>query len=741
MEYENLNRAQREVVLAEDKALLVLAGAGSGKTRVLTTKIVRLLEEKAVAPWHILAFTFTNKAAQEMRDRVEKTLGRSTNGMWMGTFHSICARLLRQEIGILGYGSDFTIYDTADQRTLVKQLLKEQQVNQDYRPQMVLMRISDYKNRSVGVEEVLENATMDREKIIGRVYQRYEAEKKKNNALDFDDLILKAIEVLQNKGIRQEFQEKFTHIFVDEYQDTNHPQYELIRLLTGKDASICVVGDADQSIYGWRGADIQNILSFERDFPGARTILLEQNYRSTSHILDAANQLISYNTERKDKNLWTANGEGEAVHFRCVQSENEEAALVAAKLREEQQRGAAWENMAILYRTNAQSRPFEDALLREGIPYRVIGGLKFYDRAEIKDLVAYMNLLINPLDDVSFARVVNQPKRGIGEATVQKLREEAHAMGMSLLQALQEEESVRLLTPAQRNKLLSFSDLLSDLNAMREELPLTKWTEYLYEKTGYRAMLESGGTVEDRTRMENVGAFLDAVSLYEEEEEDPSLVEYLQSLSLLSDLDKTEEKEKGVNLLTIHSAKGLEFDVVFVVGLEEGLFPSRRSIEEGNLEEERRLLYVAMTRAKRKLYLSQAESRRVFGTPMAAMPSSFLKELEGKIEAEDIPDVLDRTNVYDRNYARRSNTADPKLREEYDRKRKAFRERIREQQKSRDKQLTSEFRVGDAVQHKKFGHGTVISVVPQPNGDEVTVAFDGKGIKRLNAALAPMQKK
>lgn len=741
MEYENLNRAQREVVLAEDRALLVLAGAGSGKTRVLTTKIVRLLEENDVAPWHVLAFTFTNKAAQEMRDRVEHALGRSTSGMWMGTFHSICARLLRQEIGILGYGSDFTIYDTADQRTLIKQLLKEQQANQELRPQTVLARISDYKNRGVSVDEVLENATMDREKVIARIFKRYEAEKKKNNALDFDDLILKAIAVLQNEEVRQRYQEKFTHIFVDEYQDTNHPQYELIHLLTGKDACICVVGDADQSIYGWRGADIRNILSFERDFPGARTILLEQNYRSTSHILDAANQLIAHNKERKAKNLWTANGEGEVVQFRCVQSENEEAALVASKMREEEQHGVAWENMAILYRTNAQSRPFEDALLREGIPYRVIGGLKFYDRAEIKDLVAYMNLLINPLDDVAFARVVNQPKRGIGEATIQKLREEALTMGMSLLQALQEQEALGSLTPAQRNKLLAFSDLLADLNEKREELTLTKWTEYLYEKTGYRAMLESGATLEDRTRMENVGAFLDAVSLYEEEEEEPSLVAYLQSLSLLSDLDKTEEKEKGVNLLTIHSAKGLEFEVVFVVGLEEGLFPSRRSMEEGNLEEERRLLYVAMTRAMRRLYLSQAQSRRVFGSPMAAMPSSFLKELEGKIEAEDIPSVLDRANVYDRNYARRSNTADPKLREEYDRKRQAFREKIREQQKLRDKELTSVFRVGDAVQHRKFGHGTVISVVPQPNGDEVTVAFEGKGIKKLNAALAPMQKK
>ncbi|WP_019189525.1 ATP-dependent helicase [Levyella massiliensis] len=740
MQYENLNRAQQEVVLSDDPALLVLAGAGSGKTRVLTTKIVRLVEEKGTDPRHILAFTFTNKAAAEMRERVEKALGEEPRGMWIGTFHSMCARLLRRDIACLGYSSDFTIYDTQDQRTLVKQILKDMQGTRDMRPQTVLARISDYKNRSVSVDAVLQSAQMEREKIIAHAYRRYEETKKKNNALDFDDLILKAIEVLKQDEVRAHYQEKFQYIFVDEYQDTNHPQYELIRLLTGKQASICVVGDADQSIYGWRGADIHNILSFERDFPGARTILLEQNYRSTSHILNAANQLIAHNRERKDKNLWTANGEGEAVHFRRVQSEHEEAALVASQIRQEEKNGVALAHMAVLYRTNAQSRPFEEAFLREGLPYRVIGGLKFYDRAEIKDLVAYMNLILNPLDDVSFTRIVNQPKRGIGETTLARLREEAASAGMSLLQAVEEEEILSNLTVTQRNKLMQFGDLIQELNREREDMKITQWVEHVYERSGYRDMLESSHAIEDQSRIENVGSFLDAVSVYEEEEEEPSLVNYLQSLSLLSDLDKTENKENGVNLLTIHSAKGLEFEVVFVVGLEEGLFPSRRSMEEGNLEEERRLLYVAMTRAMKHLYLSQAQSRRVFGTPMAALPSSFLEELEGSIETEDMPSVLTRSNVYDRNYAPRSNAADPRLRAEYDRKREAFRTMIREKQKQRDAELSTSLRVGDKVQHKKFGHGTVIAVVPQENGDEVTVAFEGRGIKRLNATLAPMKK-
>lgn len=736
MQLDHLNQQQREAVLSDDPSLLILAGAGSGKTRVLTMKIERLIKEKHVNPWSILAFTFTNKAAHEMRDRVEQALGESTSGMWMGTFHSICARLLRREIAPLGWTSDFTIYDTGDQKQLIKEIMKSLMVGDRWSPRSLLSKISAFKNEGRSVADVEKEAVYDDDRMAARVYRRYEAEKKKNNALDFDDLILKAIEVLQDPAIRARYHQRFSHIFVDEYQDTNHPQYTLTRLLTGANASICVVGDADQSIYGWRGADIQNILRFEKDFPGAKVLLLEQNYRSTQSILDAANQLIQNNAQRLRKTLWTSNGDGDKVHFRRVQSEHEEAVLIAARIRKEEERGVKLSDMAILYRTNAQSRAFEDIFLREGIAYRVIGGLKFYDRAEIKDLVSYMNLVVNPLDDVAFRRVVNQPKRSIGQQTIERLATVAEENGMSLMQALQDGEALEALTNAQRAKLLPFRDLIETL-AEEASGSITAFVQSVYEKSGYRRMLERANTVEDRARMDNVGAFLDAVASYEEEEADPSLVDYLQNLSLLSDVDKTEEAARGVNLLTIHSAKGLEWPVVFVVGLEEGLFPSKRTMDEGNVEEERRLMYVAMTRAMQRLYLTQAESRRVFGQPMMAQPSRFLKELEGKIEVEDTEFVTERTNVYDRGYAPRSGFADPKLRAAYDKKREAFREMIREK---KEKTSTEAFRVGDKIRHKKFGTGTVVSVVPHESGDEVTVAFDAKGLKRLNAQLAPMQK-
>ncbi len=740
MNLEHLNEQQKEAVVASEPALLVLAGAGSGKTRVLTTRIAYLIHERNVAPWQILAFTFTNKAAGEMKTRIEAELGSDAEGMWIGTFHSICARMLRRDIDRLGYARDFTIYDTQDQRTLLKQIMKESHVAPDLKPQAVLSVISSFKNEGVLPEQALKNAASEKEKWIAALYQRYEKAKKRNSALDFDDLILKGIELLKIDSVREAMHRQFRYLFVDEYQDTNHPQYDLIRLLAGHETHICVVGDADQSIYGWRGADIQNILRFEQDFPGARTILLEQNYRSTGKILDAANCLIQNNTERKKKNLWTANGTGEAVRLTRVQSEHEEAVLVASEIQRERSQGTALSDMAVLYRTNAQSRPFEDVFLREGITYRVVGGLKFYDRAEIKDLIAYMNLVVNPLDDVAFRRVVNVPKRGIGDASIEALREASAQAGMSLFQGLLDDDVMGTLSNAPRNKFLTFRDIMQRLNAAKEAVSLTDFVQEVYEATGYHKMLEHGGTVEDQSRMENVEAFFNAVATYEEEDEDPSLVHYLENLALLSDLDKTEEKENGVNLMTVHSAKGLEFPVVFVVGLEEGLFPSKRTIDEGNVEEERRLLYVAMTRAEQRLYLSQAESHRVFGQQMMASPSRFLDEISSVVEEDDSPSVRDRTNVYDRNYAARGSFANPKLRAEYDRQRAQFRHLVRERQEQKRAAAAEGFRVGDKIRHKKFGEGTVISVVSQPTGDELTVAFDAKGIKRLNVQLAPIQK-
>ncbi|MDD7593248.1 MAG: 3'-5' exonuclease [Peptoniphilaceae bacterium] len=736
MQLDHLNGPQRDAVTAEDRALLVLAGAGSGKTRVLTTRIAYLISDRGVAPWEVIAFTFTNKAAAEMKSRVEGLLGQEADGMWIGTFHSLGARILRREIEPLGWRRDFTIYDTGDQRTLVKGILKDLGVSNDLRPQQALAQISDWKNHDVSPEAAEESAG-SADRVYAKVYARYEKAKKQNNALDFDDLILKTLEVLRDDAVRERYQRQFAHVFVDEYQDTNSAQYEMVRRIAGTRASVCVVGDADQSIYGWRGADIQNILRFEQDFPGARTILLEQNYRSTQHILDAANTLIAHNAERKKKNLWTDNGAGDEVVVRRTQSEHEEAIVVCAKVKEEMERGVKPDDIAILYRTNAQSRPFEEVFLREGIPYRVIGGLKFYDRAEIKDLIAYMNLAVNPLDDVAFRRVVNQPKRGIGDATVDALARVAAEKGQSLLKALMDDDTVDRMTKHQWSRLWPFRRIMQNIS-WKTDGSILDFAESVYQESGIERMLQESSSVEDKTRMENIGAFLDAVASYEQEEPEASITDYLQNLALLSDRDKTDEKG-GVNLLTIHSAKGLEFPVVFVVGLEEGLFPSSRTVEEGNVEEERRLFYVAMTRAEKRLYLSHADSRHVFGQLQAAMPSRFLEEIADMVKEDETSSVLVRENVYDRNYAQRSASADPRLRAEYDQQREQFLRSVKERTPAEATKALS-LRVGDKIKHKKFGTGTVVSVVPNDKGDELTVAFDGKGLKRLNAALAPIQK-
>lgn len=736
MQLDHLNAPQRQAVEARDRALLVLAGAGSGKTRVLTTRIAYLISEGHVKPWEVIAFTFTNKAAAEMKGRVEQMLGRAADGMWMGTFHSLGARILRREIEPLGWGRDFTIYDTGDQRTLMKGILKDLGVSNDVRPQQILGQISELKNRGISPEDA-EAMAGSADRHLVQAYARYERAKKKNNALDFDDLILKTLDVLEDDAVRARYQAQFSHVFVDEYQDTNAAQYELVRKMAGKHASVCVVGDADQSIYGWRGADIRNILRFEEDFPGARTILLEQNYRSTQHILDAANALIAHNSERKEKNLWTANGAGDEVHLRRMQSEHEEAVVVGTRIQKEMARGTKPDDIAILYRTNAQSRPFEEVFLREAIPYRVIGGLKFYDRAEIKDLISYMSLAVNPQDDVAFRRVVNEPKRGIGAATVEALAAVAAEEGQSLLTALSDERTAQKLTKAQWSRLVPFRQVIEKIAAAQDGA-LVDFVETVYEASGMQSALEKSGTVEDKTRIENIGAFLDAVATYAQEEPEATLTDYLQDVALLSDRDKTDEKG-GVNLLTIHSAKGLEFPVVFVVGLEEGLFPSRRTMDEGNVEEERRLFYVAMTRAEKRLYLSHADTRHVFGQLMAAMPSRFLEEIEDMVKEEETSSVLVRENVYDRNYAQRSASANPRLRAAYDRQREQFLKSVKDHApKSAEGQEA--LRVGDKVKHKKFGTGTVVSVVPNEKGDELTVAFDGKGLKRLNAALAPLEK-
>lgn len=757
MDLSTLNKEQKEAVLSEDGALLILAGAGSGKTRVLTSKIAYLIEDKGVSPWRILAFTFTNKAANEMKDRVGQALGRPIDSMWIGTFHSICSRILRREIHHLGYTNTFTIYDSADQKTLVKQIIKDLLIQDEgLKPSYVINRISDAKNKGITPAQMEKEAFYDREVSITRIYKKYEREKKKNNALDFDDLISKTLDIFQEfPEVLKKYQDMFDYVFVDEYQDTNHSQYQLILNLTGKNSKICVVGDADQSIYGWRGADINNILDFEKDFPGAKTIKLEQNYRSTKTILKAANQLIANNENRKEKNLWSDRQEGSEIRFKITNNEYEEAQVVVNWIVQERKKGYGFSDMAILYRTNAQSRALEEALIQEGVPYKVIGGLKFYDRAEIKDLIAYMTLVVNPTDDISFRRIVNQPKRGIGDATLTALQDLATTYGLSLLEALMDEDIANNLTDAQRKKFQSFVDLIMDL---RESIdgPMTEFADLVYTKSGYRKMLESSKAVEDLTRIENIDAFFSAIAQYEEEEEDANMIEYLQNLSLMSDLDKTEEGEKGLSLMTIHASKGLEYPIVFLTGLEDGLFPSRMTMEEGNEEEERRLMYVAITRAEDKLFLTQTLNRRVFGQSMVQKTSRFIEELgdtivwdqpqasreDIQIESSNYGEAFGggETSYTDRNYQQRQGFSNPKLRAQYDARRAQMRKLVRERKAEKEAKLNTDFRVGDKVKHKKFGLGTIVSITQDDLGDELVVAFDRKGLKRLNANIAPLEK-
>lgn len=752
MDLSTLNERQKQAVNADVQALLILAGAGSGKTRVLTSRIAHLIQARGVADWQILAFTFTNKAAAEMKARVAKALNQAVDSLWIGTFHSICSRILRREIGRLGYNQSFTIYDASDQRTLIKQLMKQFSMGDEAMPPAaVLSTISEAKNHGIGPAEMEAKASGDIEKKVAGLYHAYEREKRKNNALDFDDLILKVIELFDAAPeVLEKYQRQFRYIFVDEYQDTNRIQYDLILRVTGTANSICAVGDADQSIYGWRGADITNILNFERDFPEAQTILLEQNYRSTKRILKAANTFIAKNEHRREKHLWTENREGEPIRYRPSNNEFEEAQTVITWINQERYREHAFSDMAILYRTNAQSRAFEEALIREGIPYRIIGGIKFYDRAEIKDLIAYMNLIVNPTDDVAFARIINQPKRGIGAASIQALAERAREYGLSMLDALNEPSIFAALSGAQQAKFKPFLNMINALSA-EVTLPIDEFCGRVYRETGYAQMLEASRAVEDQTRIENINAFFGAMAQYREETEGASIVEYLQSLSLMSDLDKTDDKSGGVSLMTIHSAKGLEFPIVFITGLEDGLFPSRRTLEEGQLEEERRLFYVAITRAQQKLYMTSAGTRRVFGAVTSTMPSRFIEELEDTIQS-DAPhssasygsdDDFDASR-HEVSRARAINGgygfADPALRKAYDAQRERIRRLVQEKKEREDQLASTPFRVGDRVRHRKFGEGMVVSVIYHEDGDEVTVAFDKKGIKRLNASIAPLER-
>jgi DNA helicase-2/ATP-dependent DNA helicase PcrA len=637
---QSLNPPQREAVQATDGPLLIMAGAGSGKTRVLTHRIAYLIEKKRVAPWSILAITFTNKAAREMSDRVGSLVGPSGRDIWVSTFHSMCVRILRKDIERIGYSSNFTILDSSDQLSVIRNCMKDLKIDtKKVEPKAVQATISSAKNELISVKRYGEKAGDYYEEIVEKVYSMYQKRLKGNNSLDFDDLIMKTIELFKEMPEVLEFyQNKFRYIHVDEYQDTNRAQYMLCRMLADKHHNICVVGDSDQSIYRWRGADITNILNFEGDYPEAKTIMLEQNYRSTSNILDAANAVIALNSGRKPKNLWTSQGPGDPIRLYQADSEHDEGYFVTGEIIRNKSRGRKFGDHAILYRTNAQSRVIEETLIKSDIPYQIVGGIKFYDRKEIKDLLAYLRLISNPDDDISLTRIINVPKRGIGDTTVGKLEEEAARRGVSIYRVLSDLGDLDINSRT-RSLLADFFELVYNLTAMVDYLTVTELTEKVLELSQYKLELQRENTLESKARIENIDEFLSVTQDFEERNEDKSLVSFLTDLALIADIDSMgkDEEEKGqpedaVVLMTMHSAKGLEFPIVFIIGMEETVFPHSRALTDNEeLEEERRLAYVGITRAEEKLYLTCARMRTLFGRTNMNMPSRFLQEIPEKV--------------------------------------------------------------------------------------------------------------
>ena len=639
MNLNDLNREQRLAAETLEGPLLVLAGAGSGKTRALTYRVANLIQ-KGVPPWSIMAITFTNKAAAEMRERIEKLVGESAADVWVSTFHSGCARILRRDIEKLGYSRSFIIYDDDDQMSALKEIIKRLNIDEKFLPpREVKSKISDAKNKLLGPQDWFAQCDRDyRSQMIFDVYNAYEEKLKSSNSLDFDDLIVKTLELFANHPpVLEAYQRKFRYIHVDEYQDTNYAQYMLVRLLAQESRNLCVVGDDDQSIYGWRGADIRNILDFEKDFPDAQVIKLEQNYRSSANILDAANQVIALNENRKDKALWTEQGPGEMIRLYRAQDEREEAAWVCEQIRSLAMQGEDASRCAVLYRTNAQSRVVEEAFVRTGVKYRIYGGLRFYDRKEVKDILAYLRVMINPSDDISVRRIINVPKRAIGDTTINELARYAAEQEMPLLTACMDIPDT--LNSRAKKSVEKFSDLMMSLTMMMESMKLTELVQYVIDTTGLESQYTKEDSDEARSRVENIREFVGAVQEYEDKADNPTLMDYLENVALVSDLDSMTEDGGAVTMMTLHSAKGLEFPNVFMVGMEENLFPSMRSRDDQQrMEEERRLCYVGITRAREKLYLSHASRRMLYNQMQFNERSRFIEDIPHRV----MTDVTER---------------------------------------------------------------------------------------------------
>ncbi|MFS0862749.1 DNA helicase PcrA [Fredinandcohnia sp. 179-A 10B2 NHS] len=743
-----LNKEQQEAVKTTDGPLLIMAGAGSGKTRVLTHRIAYLMVEKEVAPWNILAITFTNKAAREMKDRVAGILGGAAEDIWISTFHSMCVRILRRDIDRLGFNRNFTILDTTDQLSVIKNILKEKNLDpKKFDPRSILGAISSAKNELISAEEYEKTAGGMYEQVVSDVYTMYQKRLRKNQALDFDDLIMTTITLFRRvPEVLEFYQRKFQYIHVDEYQDTNRAQYMLVKLLATRFKNLCVVGDSDQSIYRWRGADIANILSFEKDYPNASVILLEQNYRSTQRILQAANQVIEKNANRKPKKLWTENDEGAKLLYYRADSESMEAQFVAGKIRELVDNGKrTFADIAILYRTNAQSRVMEEVLLKSNISYQIVGGIKFYDRKEIKDLLAYLRVVANPDDDISITRIINVPKRGIGATSIDKIANYANANDISIFQALQEVEHIGLSAKI-TNSLRDFRSLIHNWDQMQDYLSVTELVESVLEKTEYREILKAEKTIEAQSRLENIDEFLSVTQNFEKQNDDKSLVAFLTDLALVADIDKLDEDENDKNnavvLMTLHSAKGLEFPVVFLMGLEEGVFPHSRSLmDEEEMEEERRLAYVGITRAEEELYLTNAQMRTLYGRTNMNPVSRFISEIPEEL-IEDLGEQRKQQMQQQRQQMQQQRQQ--QMRTPFtpsssvsQSERKSFARPI----------ATSTggdeigWKVGDRAEHKKWGIGTVVSVKGEGESKELDIAFPSPtGIKRLLAKFAPITK-
>ncbi len=722
MNLDNLNDRQREAVINTEGPMLILAGAGSGKTKVLTTKIAYCLEKNLCSKYEILAITFTNKAAKEMKQRVEKALDETVDSMWIGTFHSICSRILRMEIDKIGFEKNFTVYDRADQTSLIKECLKDMGVDsKNIEIKNELNTISRLKNAGATEKNVdKEDFEISLSPFTIELFQKYEHKLKRYNSLDFDDLIVKTNLLFdENPDIKEKYSSRFKYVFVDEYQDTNDTQYKLIKNLVYKNDNICCVGDSDQSIYGWRGANIQNIQNFENDFKNAKVILLEQNYRSTQPILDLANTVIKNNSLRKDKNLWTANNEGDLPIYKRMYSDIDEAEQVVQWIEQERYRETPYEEMAILYRTNAQSRLFEERLNRLGIPNRVVGGLKFYDRKEIKDCVSYLRIVENINDNMALNRIINEPKRGIGKTTMDKLLEYSQSRNMSMMQYIKDTE-LSEFSKATATKLKDFYYLIKSFP--KNELDVAELMVHILDKTGYRENLEKAKSREDKTRLENIDEYISSLYEFVQENPDKNLREYLETSSLMTDLDKTDDNTKGVSMMTIHAAKGLEFDVVYFTGLEEGTIPSR--IDE-DVEEERRLCYVAITRARKKLYITSVQSRRKFNEFQTKVESRFIEEMENKYK--------DESQNKEMSFRESFNT---KIVDDYRAEASAFIAKKKPVANTNNEK----YKAGDKVKHKKFGEGVIVGILEKDNGDELTINFDKVGLKKLNASLAPLTK-